>query len=290
MPQFHSTAERLKESDDVEVGAINCERPGNKQICSDWLSVDAYPSLLLLNRRHGTLARYPSADSKAAEEVARWALATAREWRLLFTTTANVAHLDAEGFGERVLDDARRAWVVLFSDGLACAPCRTARTNLLRLSASLAGLPVGLGIVDCEEPSNGAFCREEHGMPERPHGPAFLAWPRGLKRRGGSTRGEALFSAEQIEPHRALELIDRGLRLALANERASSGGEEGGEATAFERHAAPPGESGEGGADVFGGGGPPGGFRWDGPQRDPDAKPLPWGGPRRPDAAPRIGR
>ena len=45
-------------------------------------------------------------------------------------------------------------WVVMFSDGLVCSQCRTAKTNMMRLSAGLRGLPVRVGIVDCEEPEN----------------------------------------------------------------------------------------------------------------------------------------
>jgi hypothetical protein len=44
-------------------------------------------------------------------------------------------------FEQTVLADSARAWVVLFTDGLTCAPCRTAKTNLMRLSASVRGLP-----------------------------------------------------------------------------------------------------------------------------------------------------
>ena len=56
MPQFHRTAELLQDESAVDVGAINCERAAAKKLCADWLAVDAYPSLYLLNRKHGALA------------------------------------------------------------------------------------------------------------------------------------------------------------------------------------------------------------------------------------------
>ena len=265
----------------MDVGAINCEKPMNRRICTDWLAVGSYPSILLINRHHGTLARYPKDTDKGATRVASWARDTAKEWRTLFLTS-HITHLDATNFDETVISDHERAWVVLFTDGIACAPCRTARTNLLRLSTSLAGLPVGVGYIDCETPTNHLFCRQ-HGMPDRPHAPDFFGWPRGLK-----TRGEVLFSAAQIEAHRALELIDRGLRLALSHERdPSRAPEDHRSSTTFDKEAPPPGESG--GFGDASGGGPPGGFRWD-TQANPNAKPLPWGGPTRPDVTQRIGR
>ena len=117
MGQFFATAEKLRDEVEVEVGAINCERPENKRICTDRLAVDAYPTLLLINRKHGTLARWPSNTEKAPDAVAAWALQTAHEWRSLFLTSDLVA-LDATSFAARVLADEERAWVVLFTDGL----------------------------------------------------------------------------------------------------------------------------------------------------------------------------
>ena len=262
--QFHSAAELLRDETSIDVGAINCERAGNKRICADWLSVDAYPSLLLLNRHHGMLARYPKDDDKTAEKVRAWTLRTATEWRRLMQASAVVA-IDAAEFDSAVMED-ERAWVVLYTDGLTCAPCRAAKTNLMRLSASLEGLPVGVGYVDCEAPTSRALCREA-GLPERPHAPEWRGYGRGAHtmRRAG----EPLFNEAQIDAASALELVDRGLRLALAD-RANS-----------ETFDSAPREA-SGGPDAFGGGG---GVRWDSgmpPRRD---KPLPWGGPRRPDHA-----
>lgn len=259
----------------MEVGAINCEKPANKRICTDWLSVAAYPTLVLLNRKHGTLATYPKDEVKSSERVRAWALDTAREWWYLFDH-ANVSQLSAQTFTSAVIDDEQRAWIVLFTDGFACAPCRTARTNLLRLSASLRGLPVGIGVVDCERPTNVAYCRQVHKMPERPHAPAFLAWPRGPKRRGGDLEGEPLVApGDEIESHVALQLIDRGLRLALANERDAGLNDGGlGEAGPFDEEPKAAGWDDGGGLRS-----PQGGVRWDGP-RASNAKPLPWNSQR----------
>lgn len=75
--------------------------------------------------------------------------------------------LHVHNFRSSLLHDGGRAWVVLFTDGLHCSPCRVARTNLLRVATSLRGLPVGVGVVDCERPANADFCRshERHFKP-----------------------------------------------------------------------------------------------------------------------------
>lgn len=112
-------------------------------------------------------------------------------------------------------------------------------------------------------------------MPERPFAPEFVGWPRGVK----ADVGESLFRSNQIETHHALELITRGLRVALAHERDPASGAAGDSLSGFDSDTAgPDGSPGTNGM------GPRGSFRWDGPPI-PNVKPLPWGGPRRPDVA-----
>ena len=163
------------------------------------------------------------------------------------------------------VQDEERAWVVLYTDGLACAPCRTAKTNLMRLSASLRALPVGVGYVDCEAPGNRQLCAAT-GLPAPPHAPEWRGFGRGAKWRGD---GEILFDSSRVDVAQALEMIYRGLRLALADReltQAFDGAQEKG---------AEPSEAA-----------PFGGVRWDGAgERQRGAKPLPWGGPRRPENA-----
>ena len=282
MPKFHSTAELLKDrSDLVEVGAVNCERAGMKKHCADWLAVDAYPSFYLLSLDQTALAKYPKDAEVTAAKLASWAVDTAHGWRTHLFPASNLTNLDASSFEAAVLADAeRRAWVVLFTDGLTCAPCRTALTNLMRLSASLRGLPVGIGYVDCSE--DAAFCRTAHGLPERPFAPEFHGWPRGGSK---PAKGDVLFRSSQIEAHRALELIDRGLRLALASERDPRVESELATAGATQGFEADPSATGDETGRQPGGGG---GFQWDGPAQ-PRGKPIPWNGFSRPEAG-RLAR
>lgn len=125
----------------LQVGAINCEKPANKRLCADWLAVDSYPSLLLLNHKHGTLARYPKDGDKGARAVAAWALETAREWRHLFLRSS-VRALDTHSFDEAVMQDEERVWIVRFADG------SNAWLPLLPLGA-LGNLRFPLIVLDC---------------------------------------------------------------------------------------------------------------------------------------------
>ena len=275
MNSFTSTAAMLRDDPAVEVGAINCERAENRKICADWLAVDSYPSLYLLNRylllpaptcsyltptrrstcstgattrsqsiprtptspqsactrgrsrrrvsgatcsrrptyssctsrtlpyaaTHRILPHPPACPCRAVTGFARRRLASPRlrmpphpAIRALLRRPSLAWHVQSE-----VVEDERRAWVVLFTDGIACAPCRSAFTNAMRLSASVRGLPVAVGYVDCEIPSAQRLC-EQHGLPQRPHAPEWRAWPRGGK--AASPRGDALFDDPEMEPHR----------------------------------------------------------------------------------------
>ena len=62
------------------------------------------------------------------------------------------------------------------------------------------------------------WCKEQHGMPDPPYAPHVKAWTRGVagKRRAPMGGGEILYNANEVEPHLALELTERLVRLALA--------------------------------------------------------------------------
>ena len=273
--------------DDVEVGAINCEK--QRSVCADWLAVSAYPSIVLLNRRHGTVQLYPEGEARTPEAIREWALAVAAEWRYLFAAS-NVTSLDAGSFGGAVLH-SEAAWLVMFSDGLVCSQCRTAKTNLMRLSASLRGLPVGVGLVDCEQEHNRRLCYTTHQLPPTPHRPLLKVWRSGDKRAdtapdAAAALGEPLYNANLLESHVALELTERVLRLALHDRLPADADADA--AVADARHAAS-GRYAENQEPQRRPDGPsrPDHFRWDGPAMR--HKPLPWGGPTRPDRA-MLGR
>jgi hypothetical protein len=100
----------------------------------------------------------------------------AREWAWLFGRAAVTSFRDPTHFFKALVATAPRTgaddnqgedsgtgdvgtlWLVLFTDGVDCQPCKTAKTNLLRVSAGLFGLPAAVGMVDCTQPALAAFC------------------------------------------------------------------------------------------------------------------------------------
>merc|ERR1711935_607536 len=106
--------------------------------------------------------------------MGEWARSISLEWKFLMSQSS-VVMSNASAFPE-VLNTTDMV-LTLFTDGLECMPCKTAKTNLMRLSASLAALPVRTVVVDCEQPENKELCYTEHGLPPSPHRPVLKAWP-----------------------------------------------------------------------------------------------------------------
>lgn len=75
--------------------------------------------------------------------IVSWAREIAEEWRWLFAS-ASLPSLTAETFNATVLEDDS-LWIVLFTDGTECGPCKTAQTNMLRLSAGKINRMAGTG-------------------------------------------------------------------------------------------------------------------------------------------------
>lgn len=217
IPTFKQIAERLAEdhSVDVEVGSVNCET--NKAICGDWFGIRSYPTLLAVNDKHGTRQEYQGA--KSVGDVTSWIKKVAKEWKWLFVQSDIITMTSKEEFNKEVVD-SEYFWVVVFMDGFDCSACKTAKTNAMRLSASLRGYheDVQVGMVDCEEPDAFELCYGEEdgqGLPSRPHAPVVKGYGSGAKPQ--NTRGEILYNTNEVEPHIALEMLDHTIRLVLSD-------------------------------------------------------------------------
>jgi thiol-disulfide isomerase/thioredoxin len=304
VPHWRETAKLMKD-DDVEVGAVNCEK--QRTICGPWFDVASYPSIVMINRKHGMVQRYRKKERKP-EEIREWAKTIADEWTYLFHAS-NVTTIEAPAFRRTVLEDEKSMWIVMFSDGLACAQCRTAKTNMMRLSSGLHGLPIRIGIVDCERPESRGLCygkgddaadgpdggateQISMGLPDPPHRPQCRAWGAGEKKEGDL--GELLYNVNMLEPHVALRLVEKVARLALRDQMDPEvaaaqaqalvkgsqhrGAFEDEDEDEDEEDDAPPAPSPGLRRDMF----------WDGPpQRH---KPLPWAGMSRPNGLPALTR
>ena len=300
---WRETARNLIANDDeLEIGAVNCEK--QRSICGDWFEISSYPSVMLINRDYGMVQRYPKSREKAPELIREWALSISREWRYLMAAS-NVTMVTADTFPSVVLNSTD-LWVVAFMDGVVCAQCRMAKTNMMRLSAGLRGMPVRIAIVDCEQPENQDFCYEKHGLPQPPHRPQVKAWPRSsgskvelyededtgnLRVKDGqqesAIRGELLYNVNMLEPHVALRIVEKSVRLALKDEMDEKVLRE---ISRSLRHAAGDfaSEKDEDEEDDMPPPPPPGGMHWDGPEQR--HKPLPWNGFARPEGLPSLTR
>lgn len=87
-----------------------------------------------------------------------------------------------------------------------------------RLSASLRGLPVEVGIVDCALPQHKDFCYQDHQLPPPPHRPITKLWRAGFKNLTDEMEmGEMLYPPADLEPHLAFMIVEKTLRLALVD-------------------------------------------------------------------------
>eukprot|EP00927_Polykrikos_kofoidii_P049404 TRINITY_DN43467_c0_g1_i1.p1 TRINITY_DN43467_c0_g1~~TRINITY_DN43467_c0_g1_i1.p1 ORF type:complete len:767 (-),score=85.46 TRINITY_DN43467_c0_g1_i1:104-2404(-) len=214
---FVNVAEALSH-DDVEIAAVNCEK--NPQVCSKHLLTQTIPSLFLLHPAHSFLKKFdeaPSSVRASVEEIVSWVRKVTSEWRFLHAM-ARVHMLGSEDWADDgIVLNSTAMWVVLFSDGLECAPCKTGKSNLMRLSASLRSLPVSCGVVDCAV--HRSFCHKTHDVPPSPFRPLLKIWPRGPKVKGAL--GSQLLGSHELEPHVALRVMDTTLRAALTIEAPS---------------------------------------------------------------------
>lgn len=256
---WKGVAEALSQ-DNIEVGAVNCET--SSEICSKWFDVPSYPTIMVLNQKHGTQQIYHG--NRDVPSLSAWARQTATEWVYLFAN-ANVAHINSTSFVPTVVNSTE-FWVVCFLDGLECSSCKTASTNMLRLGAALKGM-ARIGLVDCSRKEETEFCYQKQGIPHAPHPAVVKVWGRGEKYdQSDSNQGEVLYNSNELEPHLALQVTERSVRLALASEVVGEGALSSGQASDFEadkKEQSPPPPP------------PPPPPQWNGPKR---AAPLPWDG------------
>ena len=63
-------------------------------------------------------------------------------------------------------------------DGFDCSSCKTAKTNMLRLSASLGHLAT-IAVVNCaKDEASRELCYTNQSLPRPPHSAMTKIWPR----------------------------------------------------------------------------------------------------------------
>jgi len=281
-----------------EFGAVNCVLEA--RLCTEVFGIRSYPTVLVVNEEHGTRQEYHG--DKSVDAMLPWLRRVAQEWTFLFERGGEylVRVTSVPHYVETVLESDAFT-VVGFFDGLDCQSCRTAKTNFLRVAASLAVATDGfanegqcgadggpseyegtskeqqrcapdfadpihrrpvIALVNCEDPIFQNLCYQAQpeaaeclsrarpgadaanicqDLPEPPHSPVVVGFAAGPKDLAGTYLGEPLYNSNQLEQHLALEILERTLRLALADPRRSADGKKsvGVGGGAFEDDAAP---------------------------------------------------
>jgi len=207
--RYKELAKYLVERDDnqIEIGAINCEV--NKRICQEEFNLRRYPTVRLVNPFHGTQHELDHRDHNMKENI----LEVAEEWVWLFARSQVNKLVSREEFLQNVIEDKENFHIVSFLDGLTCGPCKSARTNALRLSAGLLGHEgarnVTVSFFDCSLDRD--FCREA-GVSSPPFAPQLFGYKIGEKK--FPQDGELLYNSNEVPPHAALQLIESIIRLS----------------------------------------------------------------------------
>lgn len=216
-PTFKTLAQKIAEHEpseqddwfgvDIEVGAINCEQ--NANLCQREFNIRKYPTIRLISPAHGTQHELERGD---IDSMKGGAFEIAAEWLWLFSR-ARVEEIESKTDFEEIVMESESFHIVLFMDGETCGPCRSAKTNALRLSAGLmgSGADAVVSFVNCGRDSAvRSFCNEDVGIEGHGWAPHLIGYSAGDKEALGILfSGELLYNANEVPPHAALRMIER---------------------------------------------------------------------------------
>merc|ERR1712150_49747 len=171
--------------------------------CSDWFNIRSYPTIRMVCGKYVFQQEYHNKRPLDARSMATWAREVSNEWTWLFTH-ADLIDLTAHNFAHTVYNSTD-FWLVMFTDGFDCGACKTAKTNMMRLSAGFKGIAKS-GVVNCETDENLDFCYEKFKLPQAPHLPQIRGFRKGNKT--SNDLGEMLYNPNSVEPHLAIEIIE----------------------------------------------------------------------------------
>jgi hypothetical protein len=154
-----------------------------------------------------------------ADAIVEWSAQVKKEWSWLFRRSPLVEIKSPESFSQLLDASPKQMFLVLFLDGVDCQPCKTAKTNLMRLAASLHFSNVTVAYADCEQDPLNSWCYGNgkclegsdltcESLPPPPHAPF-------LKALTSHRASETLYNSNELESHLALQLIEKVLRHAL---------------------------------------------------------------------------
>lgn len=205
-------AESLKYTD-LEVAAVNCETEIN--LCRETFNIRSYPTIRMVNKGMGMQQEYLA--TKDVDNIVNWATDIQSEWSWL-VKNSNLETIESEVVFDEQVVLSEKLWFVLLIDGVECDSCKTAKTNMMRLTADLPSI-ARFGVIDCSEALE--LCKRLH-MPPRPHAAQLRAWGMGPKT--SSSSGETLFNPTELDSHVVLQLISKIIRLTINQSTTLSSG------------------------------------------------------------------
>lgn len=212
VPMVTAAAEALADNEmGVDVGAVNCAKSPDLCGRSD---IREYPTYrLAAGGADGLTQSLPFASADNANSISSWALEIAAEWRWLFSQ-GNVSTISGEPAFDAFLTETKELALILCVDIAESGPAKTARTNLLRLAASVGSSRAVARLIDCDvEDAKGSALCARLGLPSPPFAPVLRVFRSGDK--SEKDVGEVLYSPAEVEPHVALAIAETIIRLAV---------------------------------------------------------------------------
>ena len=212
---------------DVQFGAINCETHRPWCTGKHW-QIQNFPTIKIIQTHHHVTETYPVHQQRTKESLLQFAHVAMADWNFLFGANAVVALDTLSTFNETLLHDPMESfWVVLFTQGYLCEDCRTARTNMIRLSGAVSNV-ARVGTVDCSVGKvsggvSGLFnpvCARHLGLTSDGTKlletlPVIRGYAQGNAQRKGV--GAALIDPKEEGGAALVELLETTILLALSN-------------------------------------------------------------------------
>jgi thioredoxin-like negative regulator of GroEL len=191
----------------VRFGGVNCET--DNSLCVS-IGVNLYPSIYLYvhdARGQEHVEEFPARKARTVDTFIEFA-----EKGIRLAHESTLHPIDAFAMHKNVTNtDSTGVWIVLFQ-GASCRECVTLKASLRRMSANIRGL-ANFGILDCDKESK--VCGEQYVSQY----PTLKMYPY----QGAKGAGETLYEPGGSDPVIILPVIEKVIRLCIANIEAATG-------------------------------------------------------------------
>lgn len=192
----------------VNFGGVNCET--DRPLCRS-LGIRSYPEIRVyvhdvLGQQH--FEKYPDKAPRTVDAFIQFA-----EKGVRLAHESTLQPIDAFLMHKNVTNsESIGLWIVLF-EGSECAECGTLKASIRRMSANIRGL-ANFGVVDCDAESK--ICSEQYVGTSFP---VLKLYPY----QGAKATGETLYQPGGLAPHFVLPVVEKVIRMCIANIEAANG-------------------------------------------------------------------